>query len=58
MNGLEIANKRIKEKEELTSKIYFWLMLIMLMTGIAVIIFLLWTYDMLNDLAYVLRVFL
>ena len=28
MNGLEIANKRIKEKEELTSKIYFWLMLI------------------------------
>jgi hypothetical protein len=30
----------------------------MLMTGIAVIIFLLWTFDMLNDLGYVLRVFL
>ena len=30
----------------------------MLITGIAVIISLLWTYDMLNDLAYVLRVFL
>jgi hypothetical protein len=30
----------------------------MLMAGIAVIIFLLWTFDMLNDLGYVLRVFL
>ena len=30
----------------------------MLITGIAVIIFLLWTFDMLNDLGYVLRVFL
>ena len=29
-----------------------------LMTGIAIIIFLLWTFDMLNDLGYVLRVFL
>jgi hypothetical protein len=24
INGLEIANKRMKEKEELTSEIFFW----------------------------------
>ena len=24
INGLEIANKRIKEKEELTGPIFFW----------------------------------
>jgi hypothetical protein len=27
MNGLELANKRIKEKEELTSEIFLWLVL-------------------------------
>ena len=27
MNGLELANKRIKEKEELTSEIFLWLTL-------------------------------
>ena len=27
MNGLEIANKRMKEKEKLTSEIFLWLLL-------------------------------